>query len=96
MCHPDMSSLPLSRFGYVVMFGWCWPLAAVCALANNMFEVRSDLFKLITSYQRLPYHDAADIGAWLHVLQFMSMAGGECMVARALETCHDVYIYAMQ
>ena len=64
------------RFGYVVMFGWCWPLAAVCALANNMFEVRSDLFKLITSYQRLPYHDAADIGAWMHVLQFMSMAGG--------------------
>ena len=26
--------------GYIVQFGWCWPLAAVCCLLNNVVEIR--------------------------------------------------------
>ncbi|TRY66633.1 hypothetical protein DNTS_007780 [Danionella cerebrum] len=40
------------QFGYVVLFSSAFPLAAMCALINNIIEIRSDAFKLCTSLQR--------------------------------------------
>ncbi|XP_074834626.1 anoctamin-8 isoform X2 [Carettochelys insculpta] len=40
------------QFGYVVLFSSAFPLAALCALINNVIEIRSDAFKLCTGLQR--------------------------------------------
>ncbi|KAG7227203.1 hypothetical protein INR49_014002 [Caranx melampygus] len=40
------------QFGYVVLFSSAFPLAAMCALINNIIEIRSDALKLCTSLQR--------------------------------------------
>ena len=56
------------QFGYVTLFSCAFPLAAVCALLNNIIEIRSDAFKLCTSLQR-PFGQQTDgIGIWLVIL----------------------------
>ena len=40
------------QFGYVTLFSSAYPLAGLCALLNNMIEVRSDAFKLCFIHQR--------------------------------------------
>ncbi|XP_053209059.1 anoctamin-8-like [Panonychus citri] len=40
------------QFGYVTLFSVTFPLAAFCALINNLIEIRSDAFKLCVTYQR--------------------------------------------
>uniref|UniRef100_T1KCC0 Anoctamin n=2 Tax=Tetranychus urticae TaxID=32264 RepID=T1KCC0_TETUR len=40
------------QFGYVALFSVTFPLAAFCALINNLIEIRSDAFKLCVTYQR--------------------------------------------
>lgn len=62
------------QFGYVTWFSGVFPLAGLCALVNNVVEIRSDAFKLCASFQR-PFGELArDIGAWEWVLEGMSMA----------------------
>lgn len=52
------------QFGYVVLFSSAFPLAAVCALVNNIIEIRSDAFKLCSGFQR-PFGCRVDgIGQW--------------------------------
>ncbi|KAG8594948.1 hypothetical protein GDO81_001373 [Engystomops pustulosus] len=52
------------QFGYVVLFSSAFPLAAVCALVNNIIEIRSDAFKLCSGLQR-PFGRRVDgIGQW--------------------------------
>lgn len=63
------------QYGYVVMFGAFWPLAAVFALGNNMVEVRSDAFKILTSYRRPLPVEARGMGAWLPVMEIFSYIG---------------------
>lgn len=41
----------LVQMGYVVLFSAAFPLAGVCALANNLLEIRSDAFKLAHVHQ---------------------------------------------
>ncbi|CAG2102368.1 unnamed protein product, partial [Medioppia subpectinata] len=57
------------QFGYVMLFSSTFPMAAVCALINNIIEIRSDAFKLCVIYQR-PFggHRVRDIGQWEDVL----------------------------
>ena len=40
------------QFGYVTLFSSAYPLAGLCALLNNMIEIRSDAFKLCFIHQR--------------------------------------------
>ena len=40
------------QFGYVTLFSSAYPLAGLCALLNNLIEVRSDAFKLCFIHQR--------------------------------------------
>lgn len=54
----------LIQFGYVTLFSSAFPLAALCALINNIIEVRSDAFKLCMIFQRPLGERAASIGIW--------------------------------
>ncbi|KAI1296792.1 Anoctamin-10 [Halotydeus destructor] len=53
------------QFGHIVMFSPVFPLASVCALLNNIVEIRSDAFKLCICLQR-PFAGpkVKDIGHW--------------------------------
>jgi hypothetical protein len=78
-CHPldafnDYNKMVL-QFGYVSMFVAAFPLAPVCALLNNVLEIRTDAIKRLLSMQRpAPSQRAETIGEWMVVLEFMSMA----------------------
>ena len=54
----------LVQYGYVILFSSAFPMAAMCALLNNVIEIRSDAFKLVTTMQR-PFGQAVEsIGTW--------------------------------
>eukprot|EP00471_Norrisiella_sphaerica_P006104 CAMPEP_0184489476 /NCGR_PEP_ID=MMETSP0113_2-20130426/15532_1 /TAXON_ID=91329 /ORGANISM="Norrisiella sphaerica, Strain BC52" /LENGTH=408 /DNA_ID=CAMNT_0026872913 /DNA_START=1096 /DNA_END=2322 /DNA_ORIENTATION=+ len=59
----------LRDHGFVIMFGWCWGLAPLCALLSNRIQLRFDMWKICTSYRRLLHRDANGIGAWDTVLK---------------------------
>lgn len=63
----------LVQMGYVVLFSAAFPLAGVCALANNLLEIRSDAFKLAHVHQRPFGQRVANIGTWQHALGFLSL-----------------------
>lgn len=52
------------QFGYVVLFSSAFPLAALCALLNNVIEIRSDAFKLCTNLRRPFGEKVENIGTW--------------------------------
>ena len=57
------------QFGYVLLFSPAFPLAAVCALINNLVEIRVDAFKLCNTVQRPFARQVKDIGAWQRAMQ---------------------------
>lgn len=59
------------QFGFFSLFGVAFPCAALVNLANNLIEVRTDAMKIIRISQRIDADDAADIGTWYHILQFL-------------------------
>ncbi|CAN8005287.1 unnamed protein product, partial [Ixodes hexagonus] len=61
------------QFGYVVLFSSAFPLAALCALLNNLVEVRSDAFKLCMIFQRPFGQSAENIGAWQAAMEVMGV-----------------------
>lgn len=63
------------QFGYVSMFVAAFPLAPLCGLANNVVEIRTDALKRLLAMQRpTPSERAEDIGAWMQILELMSLA----------------------
>ncbi|XP_067108954.1 anoctamin-8-like [Osmerus mordax] len=61
------------QFGYVVLFSSAFPLAALCALINNVIEIRSDALKLCCGFQR-PFGERVDnIGQWQTVMEVMGL-----------------------
>ena len=54
----------LIQFGYVTLFSSAFPMAAVCALLNNIIEIRSDAFKLCVTFQRPFGERVENIGIW--------------------------------
>lgn len=64
----------LVQMGYVVLFSAAFPLAGLCALANNLLEIRSDAFKLAHVHQRPFGQRVANIGTWQNALSFLSLA----------------------
>jgi hypothetical protein len=63
------------QFGYVSMFCAAFPLAPVCALANNLLEIRTDAMKRLLGMQRpAPSERAETIGGWMTILELMSLA----------------------
>ncbi|NXO45314.1 ANO8 protein, partial [Locustella ochotensis] len=61
------------QFGYVVLFSSAFPLAAACALVNNIIEIRSDAFKLCTGLQRPFGQRVRSIGQWQKVMEAMGV-----------------------
>ncbi|NXA42563.1 ANO8 protein, partial [Eudromia elegans] len=61
------------QFGYVVLFSSAFPLAAMCALVNNVIEIRSDAFKLCTGLQRPFGRRVESIGQWQKVMEAMGI-----------------------
>eukprot|EP00299_Pterocystis_sp_00344_P006882 c1945_g1_i1.p1 GENE.c1945_g1_i1~~c1945_g1_i1.p1 ORF type:complete len:810 (+),score=205.98 c1945_g1_i1:46-2475(+) len=60
------------QFGHITLFASAFPLSSMCALLNNIIEVKVDGFKLLLANQRPRYLGAEDIGTWQIVLEFMS------------------------
>lgn len=65
------------QFANVTLFSSLFPLASVCALVNNIIEIRSDAFKLCVTHKR-PFAGpkVKDIGEWLlalHALVYISI-----------------------
>ncbi|XP_068445676.1 anoctamin-8 isoform X2 [Clinocottus analis] len=61
------------QFGYVVLFSSAFPLAAMCALINNIIEIRSDAFKLCTGLQRPVGIRVESIGQWQTAMEAMGL-----------------------
>ncbi|XP_041530341.1 anoctamin-8 isoform X2 [Microtus oregoni] len=61
------------QFGYVVFFSSAFPLAALCALVNNLIEIRSDAFKLCSGLQRPFGQRVESIGQWQKVMEAMGV-----------------------
>lgn len=57
------------QFGYVLLFSPAFPLAAFCALINNLLEIRVDAFKLCNAVQRPFGRQVKDIGAWQRAME---------------------------
>ncbi|XP_034140748.1 uncharacterized protein LOC117591556 isoform X3 [Drosophila guanche] len=64
----------LVQMGYVVLFSAAFPLAGMCALINNLMEIRSDAFKLAHVHQRPFGQRVANIGTWQNALSILSLA----------------------
>ncbi|XP_052102473.1 anoctamin-8-like isoform X2 [Mytilus californianus] len=63
----------LIQFGYVTLFSSAFPLAALCALLNNIIEIRSDAFKLCMHHQRPFGKSVESIGTWQDALELMGI-----------------------
>ncbi|XP_038127177.1 anoctamin-8 isoform X2 [Cyprinodon tularosa] len=61
------------QFGYVVLFSSAFPLAAICALINNIIEIRSDALKLCTGLQRPFGQRVENIGQWQTAMEAMGL-----------------------
>ncbi|KAJ3308992.1 Anoctamin-4 [Blyttiomyces sp. JEL0837] len=70
----DEYSQKVIQFGYVALFAAMFPLAPLFALLNNIYETRSDAFKLLMVYQRPVPFRAQNIGVWESILKFISVA----------------------
>ena len=52
------------QFGYVILFSAAYPLAGLCALLNNIIEIRGDAFKLCLVHKRPFGQRVGSIGTW--------------------------------
>lgn len=59
------------QIGYVVLFSSAFPPAALCAILNNLIEIRSDAFKLGYVCQRPFGQRVPNIGTWLNCIEYM-------------------------
>ncbi|KAE8743203.1 hypothetical protein FOCC_FOCC011183 [Frankliniella occidentalis] len=59
------------QLGYVVLFSSAFPMAATCALINNIIEIRSDAFKLCFIFQRPFGQRVPNIGTWQNAMDVM-------------------------
>lgn len=62
------------QHGFLALFGLAFPIAAIVNLVNNLIEVRSDAYKILAVTKRPDADDAADIGTWASILDFISTA----------------------
>ncbi|XP_030767814.1 anoctamin-3-like [Sitophilus oryzae] len=72
------------KYGFVTFFVAAFPLAPLCALANNLLEMRSDAYKLVMLYRRPIPLMKSGIGAWNGVLlsvTFLSTATNAFVIA---------------
>ncbi|XP_028392875.1 anoctamin-10-like [Dendronephthya gigantea] len=61
------------QFGYVFLFSSVYPMAAFWALFNNVFELRTDAFKICKISQRVFAQPSQGIGAWQTAFEVMGI-----------------------
>lgn len=61
------------QFGYVSLFAAALPMASGMACLNNIIELRTDAWKLLTQFRRPMARSSTDISAWRHVLGGISL-----------------------
>ncbi|XP_074035844.1 anoctamin 8 white walker isoform X2 [Leptinotarsa decemlineata] len=61
------------QLGYVILFSSAFPPAALCAMLNNLIEIRSDAFKLAYVCQRPFGQRVPNIGTWQNCMEYMSI-----------------------
>jgi len=59
------------QYGEVTLFAASFPPAPLLAVLNNIIEIRTDGFKMLTSITRPLYHAARDIGTWYQILEIL-------------------------
>lgn len=69
------------QYGFVTIFVAAFPLAPFFAWVNNVIEIRLDAHKFIQVFRRPLAERAQDIGAWFHLLKFVTNL---CVVTNAL------------
>jgi hypothetical protein len=60
------------QFGFITLFVAAFPLAPLCALFNNLIELRSDANKFVTQFRRPMAAPANSIGTWFNILYLVS------------------------
>jgi len=61
------------QYGYVTLFAAAFPLAPLLAILNDIIEVRTDAFKLLSAYNRPEYKGAKNIGTWFQILEILGV-----------------------
>jgi hypothetical protein len=61
--------LSVLQYGFVTLFVAAFPLAPLCALLNNIAEIRLDAYKMVTQARRPLAERSEDIGAWYGILR---------------------------
>jgi len=62
------------QYGYTMLFITALPIATFLSLVNNWARVKFYLYKLFNFYQRPAPAGAQDIGTWMPIFQFLSIA----------------------
>eukprot|EP00811_Abedinium_folium_P017634 NODE_2655_length_2171_cov_10.424168.p1 GENE.NODE_2655_length_2171_cov_10.424168~~NODE_2655_length_2171_cov_10.424168.p1 ORF type:complete len:690 (+),score=159.17 NODE_2655_length_2171_cov_10.424168:229-2070(+) len=57
------------QFGYIVLFASAFPLAGLLSFICDLFEIKSDVFKITHVHARMPAVRTATIGIWAKMLQ---------------------------
>jgi hypothetical protein len=81
------------QFGYIAMFGSCFPLVGVVTLALNMIYLRTYAVDLLGNTQRPPYQCASDIGAWQDIINFLSLMAIVTNAGLCGLTGHGIYFF---
>jgi len=63
----------LIQYSFVLMFTVVWPYISLCALLNNVIELRGDAFKLFHNHRRPMPRSTAGIGHWRFILLVETM-----------------------
>jgi anoctamin-1 len=61
------------QFGFATMFAAAFPLAPICALLNNILEIRIDAQKYTKYKQRTIPTRETTIGIWYKIFRFMAV-----------------------
>lgn len=69
----DKYSEIVIQFGYVILFGGAFPAAPLCALLNNIIEIRVNAIKFVKYSQRAPCEPAKDIGIYQPIIEILGI-----------------------
>jgi len=61
------------QFGYITLFAATFPVAPLMAVLNNIIEIRTDAFKILSSFPRPLYRGAQNIGTWYWILELLGI-----------------------
>lgn len=83
------------QLGYVVLFSSAFPMAAFCALINNLIEIRSDAFKLCFIFQRPFGQRVSNIGTWqvINYTFVVTILNLILLFRKAQNLCNYKFIY---